>query len=622
MVLNFLLQFPGFLQAAPNISAATIWFEALLNPFVLAIIFLFFLTFFRLVRYIRELPEQRAALEQVVENYREVERKQESDAELIKQGLLSDVDPDSLVAQRVVELQRINVRGGDFDQMALAEVLAAREGAKIGLARYVASVLVLLGLCGAIWGLSGLIRNMSPALSEVQTELDRTSSPQSTDNNGSKAGADNTSAIQNSFKKLINTMSLSLASTRGAFAASLTGILASTILLMLNWFVSSRQVNFLTDLEGLTATKLIPIFKHPPETTQLAEVVTAFREGSTYMVRLSDELDGKVSQVGTSLENLFAIVRKFGEGAEAMRAHQGFVNQAQEQMMTVINEFMGLTARIEAYQAGSHGDLEGIVRAVEENNQRLTRTAEDWQVKHEDMLQAMERNARQARLETKEARELAQKGIDELSNLLNTVVDHQMGRFRAQALELLEQQQVGTRNHLEHLVERQGVFVSDLQQSIGKSDGHQALISGLAATISEERSAFATSLNDMLKQNDKALKALIAEQKKLLDISGLSRVEKELARFVDENRVQIGTLVTRQSELDHRFSELGQLALRLGNMLRILISIGAVTVPVFAALGIMYIFNIQPQDQVTRIAAFLVIAAMVILLSIFLRSRS
>jgi hypothetical protein len=60
----------------------------------------------------------------------------------------------------------------------------------------------------------------------------------------------------------------------------------------------------------------------------------------------------------------------------------------------------------------------------------------------------------------------------------------------------------------------------------------------------------------------------------------------------------------------------------LGSMLRIAISIGAVTVPVFAALGIMYIFNIQPQEQVTRVIAFLIIVTMVILLSIFLRSRS
>jgi len=72
-----------------------------------------------------------------------------------------------------LELQRISARGGDFDQVALAEVLAAREGAKVSIARYVASVLVLLGLCGAIWGLSGLVVNMGPALKNVQEQLDK-----------------------------------------------------------------------------------------------------------------------------------------------------------------------------------------------------------------------------------------------------------------------------------------------------------------------------------------------------------------------------------------------------------------------------------------------------------------
>src|SRR5205085_6294404 len=105
--------------------------EYVLNPFVLAILGFFIFSFVRLLRYLGRLPEQRAALDAVTENYREVERKQETDAELIKQDLLHDVDPDTIVAHRVVELQRISVRGGDFDQVALAEVVAARERAKI-----------------------------------------------------------------------------------------------------------------------------------------------------------------------------------------------------------------------------------------------------------------------------------------------------------------------------------------------------------------------------------------------------------------------------------------------------------------------------------------------------------
>ncbi|HEX8140675.1 MAG TPA: hypothetical protein VF544_24120 [Pyrinomonadaceae bacterium] len=598
--------------------------EYLLNPFVLAILFFFLLSFIRLLRYVTRLSEQRAALEQVTENYLEVERKQETDAELIKQDLLRDVSPDSIVAKRVIELQHISVRGGDFDQVALAEVLAARESAKISLARYVASVLVLLGLCGAIWGLSGLIRNMSPALEQVQTELDK-NTPDARPSANTPPGAEPSnsgSAIQDSFKRLINTMSQSLASTRGAFYASLTGILASIFLLMCNWLVSGRQVSFLSALEDLTATRLIPIFKPPPEAAQLAEAVVAFREGSNYLVRLSDELDGKVSQVGTSLENLFAVVRKFGEGADALRSHQDRIYQAQEQMMGVVNEFVGLTARIEAHQANTHGDLEGVVRVVGESSQNLTRALEDWSSKHEDMLQAIERNARQAHQETKEARELAQTGINELAGLIRNSVDSQVGTLRAQALELLEQQQVGTRENLEHMLREQGKFVADLQESVGKSDGHQALLSGLAVAIKEERSAFAERLQHVLKQNEQALKALLAEQKQLLDISGMRRVEQGLEQFVRENRTEFSALVNRQAELDQHLGSLSKLAGRLSTMLRILIGVATVTVPVFAALGIMFIFDLRPEDQIMRAGALLIIMAMIFMLAWFLRSKT
>jgi hypothetical protein len=619
---------PHYLSLLQALSSATeptsMLREYLLNPFVLAILFFFLLSFIRLLRYVTRLSEQRAALEQVTENYLEVERKQETDAELIKQDLLRDVSPDSIVAKRVIELQHISVRGGDFDQVALAEVLAARESAKISLARYVASVLVLLGLCGAIWGLSGLIRNMSPALEQVQTELDK-NTPSAAPSANTPPGAeqsDRGSAIQDSFKRLINTMSQSLASTRGAFYASLTGILASVFLLMCNWLVSGRQISFLSALEDLTATRLIPIFKPPPEAAQLAEAVVAFREGSNYLVRLSDELDGKVSQVGTSLENLFAVVRKFGEGADALRSHQDRIYQAQEQMMGVVNEFVGLTARIEAHQANTHGDLEGVVRVVGESSQNLTRALEDWRSKHEDMLQAIERNARQAHQETKEARELAQTGINEIAGLIRTSVDSQVGNLRAQALEMLEQQQAGTRANLQHLLEEQGKFVADLQESVGKSDGHQALLSGLAVAIKEERSAFAERLEQVLKQNEQALKGLLAEQKQLLDISGMRRVEQGLEQFVRENRTEFAALVNRQAELDQHLGSLSKVAGRLSTMLRILIGVATVTVPVFAALGIMFIFDLRPEDQIMRAGALLIIMAMIFMLAWFLRSKT
>jgi hypothetical protein len=610
-------------QSAANSFTGSLFGEYILNPFVLAILVFFLLSSLRLIRYFSRLPVQHAALEQVTENYREVERTQETDPELIMRDLLENVDPDSIAAQRVLELKRISVRGGDFDQVALSEVLAAREGAKISIARYVASVLVLLGLCGAIWGLSGLVVKMGPALVNVQEQLEK---PAPVPNSGATpTGAgrpDSRGAEQASFAALVKTMSDSLVNTRSAFFASLTGILASVLLLLCNWYVSWRQINFLAALEGLTATKLIPIFKPLRETSQLAEVVEAFREGSTYMVRLSDELDGKVSQVGTSLENLFAIVRKFGEGADALRGHQDRVYQAQEQMMGVVTQFMGLTSRIEAHQAGAHVDIEGVVQAVNESNKNLARALEDWQSRHEDLLQNLERGAKQAHAETKDARELSQKGITDVAGLIHSSVDQQVGLLRVQAIELLQQQQAGTGNHLRELLDRQAEFVSELQKSVSESDGHKELLAGLATTIEQERNNFSDRMEKILRQNEQTLKAMLTEQKQLLDTSGMRRVEEGLVKFVSDSRAEFNALMERQAEFGKHFGELGQVANRLGLMLRVLIGVAVVTIPVFAALGIMYIFDLRPQDQVMRIGSMLVIVTMIFLLAWFLRAKT
>src|SRR6266536_3483154 len=87
----------GWLPAQPGVAIQTagVLGEYVLNPFVLAILALFILSALRLSRYLTRLPAQHSALEQVTENYLEVERKQETDPELIKQDLLREVDPDS-----------------------------------------------------------------------------------------------------------------------------------------------------------------------------------------------------------------------------------------------------------------------------------------------------------------------------------------------------------------------------------------------------------------------------------------------------------------------------------------------------------------------------------------------
>jgi hypothetical protein len=102
----------------------------------------------------------------------------------------------------------------------------------------------------------------------------------------------------------------------------------------------------------------------------------------------------------------------------------------------------------------------------------------------------------------------------------------------------------------------------------------------------------------------------------------MRRVEDGLVKFVSESRAEFNTLMERQQSFGEQFGELSQVANRLGLMLRVLIGVAVVTIPVFAALGIMYIFDLRPEDQYMRIGSMLVIVAMVASLAWFLRSKT
>jgi hypothetical protein len=594
-------------QIQPEVRAPNPASEYFQNIFVLAIWASFFYSLYKLVTYRVRLRGQSKALARVRHNYEQVQKGREKNPEVIKKDLLDGVNPDSVVAQRVRELHRISIHGGDFDQLALAEVLAAREAAKISIAKYVASVLVLLGLCGAIWGLSRLVYQMGPALNQVQEQMEQA---QAGNVSGGAEKPDTMAPVQESFKTLISTMSSTLANTRSAFAASLTGIIFSVLLLLANWAVAQRQVALLTALEDLTATRLIPLFKPPQEAAELASAVNSFKEGANYLVRLSDDLDGKVSQVGESLGELFSVVRKFRDSSEALRVSQTLVHDAQGQMLEVVEKFVGLTSRMESQQSESLAKLDGVVAVVQESNSNISRAIEGWQGNYESVLQVIQQNSRQA-----------QQGINAVAQYLQDSLDRHLGLLRSQSLELQAGQFATNRTHLEEVVTRQGEFMKVLQDAVTSSNGHKELLSGVAEMMKAERDAFGKRLEKMLNQNQAGLKAMVAEQQKLLDISGLKSVESVMREFTKRSGAEFDELLKKQELFLTHFETLGGRAQRLGSVLTVLSGVAAVTLPVFAALGVMFIFDLRPADTAMRFVSLAVIVAMIFMAAWFLRSR-
>ena len=620
-MLILVLQSLGQAVEQTNGADIGIFREYIANPFVIAIWVFFFAGVFALFRYLLRLPSQHAALRIAHENYDRVIKMSETDPEVIRGELLKGSDKSSVTAQRIEELHWISVHGGDFDQVALSEVLAAREGSKISFAKYAASVLVLLGLCGAVYGLSNVVVNIGPELADVQEHLNTSSRPSDAAGPGDGRTAADGSPMMDAFGKLVKTMSYSLVHTRNAFYASLTGILLSVVLLFLTWIISFLQIKFLTKLEDLTATKLIPIFKPLPKEYELAAALDSFKEGSNYLVRLSDELDSKMSQVGGGLDNLFAIVRKFGEGAQALHGSQDRIYEAQTQMMEVVEHFMGLTSRIESNQAETKENIDELLGAVRESNKNLTRSVEEWKDKHESMLQEMQRAFTQARSETKDVRETSRQWIKETIGFVQDSFDRQLNTFNTQSLELLEKQYGNNQEHLVKVIEDQSVFVGRLEESVMKSDGHRELLEGMAKNIREERHAFSEQLQFVLKGNEKALQIIIDEQRKLLDTSGLRRVEDRMEQFAVANQKMFSELLSMQKEFTSQIVRNESQVGSLNGMIKTLIILAIVSMPVFAVFGVMFIFDLQPTSQETRIGSFLAIVSAIVLLTWFLRSK-
>jgi chromosome segregation ATPase len=208
------------------------------------------------------------------------------------------------------------------------------------------------------------------------------------------------------------------------------------------------------------------------------------------MVQLSNELDNRVLQADRSLEHLFNIVGKFGESAKKLESGQDQIFDAQKQLLKIAEEFTQTIKGLETHQTGAKQTIEGAMAVIGENNEKLNRAIEEWQSRHEKVLQLIQDSSQQARNDLKQSRETIHQGFDGTTNLIKTTLTQQLGDLKTQALEMMEQQQNGTRQHLKEVVESQSGFVRELQVAIASSDGHRELLSGLKDTLKQEKDAF------------------------------------------------------------------------------------------------------------------------------------
>jgi len=148
----------------------------------------------------------------------------------------SGVRKGSVVYKRIERIIEIKNNQGQIDQDALSEVLVGKESVKAGGARYVLSILIILGLIGTLWGLSHAIIEVQPLVTDVELEA---------------------------LTQISTVIRRTLAGMSTAFATTLAGLFTSLFLGVFSWRFNRKQALFLAELEDFTTTTLLPCFSSP-----------------------------------------------------------------------------------------------------------------------------------------------------------------------------------------------------------------------------------------------------------------------------------------------------------------------------------------------------------------------
>jgi len=197
------------------------------------ILMLFSLGMVRFISVLLHYQKEEASLRQFAHNMQEK-----------CEDLLEDVDSKSIVAERFQTLQDMSSSQFEIKHAALASTLMASESTRTGLLRFVQNTLILCGVFGTIVSLSIALFGASSLLES--------------------------SVSSSGMGMVIHGMSTALSTT-------MTAIVCYLSFAYFNGALQNVQTNFLTAVEHLTTTRLIPDLQVTPNTIdrQLASLLRA-----------------------------------------------------------------------------------------------------------------------------------------------------------------------------------------------------------------------------------------------------------------------------------------------------------------------------------------------------------
>ncbi len=148
--------------------------------------------------------------------------------ELVKTDLVDGLPPESILAKRYATMRSIQAAGGEINHSALAAMLSADEGTKLGLVRFINNILILTGVFGTIVALSIALLGASDLLDSAV---------------GSLGG-----------------MGLVIHGMSTALSTTITAIVSYVIIGYFYTRLNDVQTHFISGIEHLTTVYLLPQF--------------------------------------------------------------------------------------------------------------------------------------------------------------------------------------------------------------------------------------------------------------------------------------------------------------------------------------------------------------------------
>jgi hypothetical protein len=261
------------------------------------------------------------------------------------------LDP-SRIKSRIYRLLKMAVAGGSLDQETLSTLLQQEEEIKGGRVRYIAGILIMLGLLGTFLGLVQSVHHLQNFFID-------------------KPNVD--------FNALFADMKQTLGGLDKAFGTSIGGITAYLVLGYLHIVLRAKQAYVLKQIENQTLEEFIPrFFQFRDNGSQNGSSLEVLETLQTIPVTLSQE-------IRTALE---AIMRQTVDGgSENLKVTGEYLQQAAEgiqvgqqtftETLTAFGDFFG------AFQTGRDqliSSQETIASGIQKFSQALTHLEENQQM--------------------------------------------------------------------------------------------------------------------------------------------------------------------------------------------------------------------------------------------------